>query len=166
MKSRTENGRGSDRGADLSRRSFLAGTTGALFASSMTGVLVVGCGEDESAGGAPGLEEVTFLTIIPLNLGFVCEILGDINGHFKKEGLKVGIQSTRGSAPAIQSILQGSALLTRAGAIETVIAVAEQGAPLVNIGMQWHKSPIAITSADEAPLETPADFRGKKIGIP
>ncbi|MGH3328781.1 MAG: ABC transporter substrate-binding protein [Streptomycetales bacterium] len=166
MDSRMGDGRGQQEWRHPTRRSFLAGAAGTLFASSVSGMLVAGCGDEQSAGGAKGLEPVTFLTIIPLNLGFVCEILGDLNGHFKQEGLKVDIQSTRGSAQALQSILQGSALLTRAGAIETVIAIADQDAPLVNIGMQWHKSPIAIVSADEKSLTTPEDFRGKKIGIP
>lgn len=159
---------GEDRGRGvanaLSRRSFLAGAAGTLLATGGGGTLLAGCG-GESAG-AGGVEEVTFLTIIPLNLSYIGEILADLNGHFKKEGLKVKIQSTRGSAQALQSILQGSALLTRAGSIETVIANADQGASLVNIGNAWHRASISFVSADEDPLAKPEDFQGKKVGIP
>lgn len=152
----------------LSRRSFLGGTAGALAASGITGILVAGCGEgaDSGASTSGGVEEVTFLTIIPLNLGFISELLGEINGYFKQEGLKVNIQSTRGSAQALQSILQGSALITRAGAIETVLHNAEQGAPLINIGMQWRKSPLGFVSAPDDPLRQPKDWLGKKMGVP
>ncbi|MQA83933.1 MAG: hypothetical protein GEV03_04685 [Streptosporangiales bacterium] len=152
----------------LTRRSFLRGAAGALAASSVSGVLVAGCGGGASGGGGSSneVEEVTFLTIIPLNLGFISELLGDINGHFKREGLKVDIQSTRGSAQALQSVLQGSALITRAGAIETVLHNAEAGAPLVNIGMQWRKSPLGFVSSPKNPLQEPADWRGKKMGVP
>ena len=151
----------------LTRRSFMGRTAGVLAASGVTGVLIAGCGDDDDSGGGDGsAEEVTFLTIIPLNLGFITELIGDINGHFRKEGLKLNIQSTRGSAQALQSVLQGSALTSRVGAIETVIAIANQDAPLVNICMQWHKSPIGFASSKEDPLRVPEDWRGKKMGIP
>jgi ABC-type nitrate/sulfonate/bicarbonate transport system substrate-binding protein len=150
----------------LTRRSFMGRAAGALAASTVPGVLLAGCGGDDDAGGGGDLEEVTFLTIIPLNLGFITEIVGDLNGHFKKEGLKLKIQSTRGSAQAIQSVLQGSALLSRVGAIETAIAISKQDAPLVDICMQWHKSPLGFASSKENPLRKPEDWRGKKMGIP
>lgn len=151
----------------LSRRAFL-GRAGVLAASSASGVLLAGCGGDSRSAGGGGseVEEVTFLTVIPLNLGFISELLGNINGHFRKAGLKVNIQSTRGSAQALQSILQGSALITRAGAIETVLHNAEAGAPLMNIGMQWRKSPLGFVSSPQNPLREPGDWRGAKMGIP
>jgi len=93
-------------------------------------------------------------------------VLGDVNGRFKQQGLDVTIQSTRGSAQALQSILQGSALVTRAGAIETVQHNAQAGAPLVDIGMQWRKAPIALVSSPQRPMRVPADWRGKKVGLP
>jgi NitT/TauT family transport system substrate-binding protein len=144
----------------LSRRSFLGGAAG------VTGVLLAGCGGGSGGSGGSGVEDATFLTIIPLNLGFISELLGDINGHFAKEGLKVTIQSTRGSAPALQAILQGSALCSRVGAIETVQHNAQAGSPLVNIGTQWRKSPLGFVSSPKAPLRNPADWRGKTMGIP
>jgi NitT/TauT family transport system substrate-binding protein len=156
----------------MSRRSFLGtaagGVAGTLAVSGASGFLLAGCGgkDDAKAGGSNSLDNVTFLTIIPLNLGFISEVLGDVNGRFKQQGLNVKIQSTRGSAQALQSILQGSALTTRAGAIETVLHNAQAGSPLVNIGMQWRKSPLGFVSSPDHPIRQPSDLRGKKIGIP
>jgi NitT/TauT family transport system substrate-binding protein len=150
----------------------LGNAAGAVVASGAAGTLLAACGGEEAAGGggatggSNGTDKITFLTIIPLNLGFISEVLGDVNGRFKQQGLDVTIQSTRGSAQALQSILQGSALLTRAGAIETVQHNAQAGAPLVNIGMQWRKAPIALVSVPERPMRVPADWRGKKVGLP
>jgi NitT/TauT family transport system substrate-binding protein len=154
-----------------SRREFLggagrAGAAGALAVSGASGFLVAGCGGSGGAAASNGVDEVTFLTIIPLNLGFISELLGEINGHFKRQGLKVTIQSTRGSAQALQSVLQGSALISRVGAIETVLHNAKAGAPLVNVGMQWRKSPIGLVSSPQNPLRDPTALRGKKIGVP
>jgi NitT/TauT family transport system substrate-binding protein len=171
MGSKTWTGDGTGGRPPMSRRSFLGaaagGVGGALALSGASGFLLAGCGGKEAkSGGSNSLDTVTFLTIIPLNLGFISEVLGDVNGRFKQQGLNVKIQSTRGSAQALQSVLQGSALTTRAGAIETVLHNANAGAPLVNIGMQWRKSPLGFVSSPEHPIRQPADLRGKKIGIP
>jgi len=159
------------RGHQLSRRRFLGNAAGAVAASGAAGALLAACGEDAKGGsggggGSNSTDKITFLTIIPLNLGFISEVLGDVNGRFKQQGLDVTIQSTRGSAQALQSILQGSALVTRAGAIETVQHNAQAGAPLVDIGMQWRKAPIALVSSPQRPMRVPADWRGKKVGLP
>jgi NitT/TauT family transport system substrate-binding protein len=151
----------------------LGHAAGAVAAAGAAGELLAACADQAKggsgkggSGGAGGTDKITFLTIIPLNLGFISEVLGDVNGRFKQQGLKVTIQSTRGSAQALQSILQGSALVTRAGAIETVQHNAAAGAPLVDIGMQWRKAPIAFVSSPRRPLRVPADWQGKKLGLP
>src|ERR1044072_6208760 len=107
-------GRGSWAGDDsgghdhgLSRRKLLGNAAGTILASGASGVLLAGCGNGDG-NGSNGIDKVTFLTIIPLNLGFISEVLGVVNGRFKQQGLDVTIQSTRGSAPAVQSFLQGS----------------------------------------------------------
>lgn len=153
----------------LTRRAFVGRTAGLMAGAGLSGSLLAACGGDDektTSSGGKTLEKATFLTIIPLNLGFITEIVGTLNGHFKKEGLNLTIQSTRGSAQAIQSVLQGSALVTRAGAIESVVAIAKQDAPLVDISMQWHKSPLGFASSKKAPLRVPTDWKGKKMGIP
>jgi ABC-type nitrate/sulfonate/bicarbonate transport system substrate-binding protein len=158
------------RGHRLSRRAFLGNAAGAVVASGAAASLLAACGGQakggSGGGGGNGTDKITFLTIIPLNLGFISEVLGIVNGRFKQQGLDVTIQSTRGSAQALQSILQGSALITRAGAIETVQHNAQAGAPLVDIGMQWRKAPIALVSSPQRPMRVPADWRGKKVGLP
>ncbi|MGH3389433.1 MAG: ABC transporter substrate-binding protein, partial [Actinomadura sp.] len=58
------------------------------------------------------------------------------------------------------------ALCSRIGAIETVLHNAKAGAPLVNIGMQWRKSPLGFVSSPDNALREPADWRGKTMGIP
>jgi NitT/TauT family transport system substrate-binding protein len=164
-------GRGPHSGPQPNRRRFLGNAAGALAASGAAAALLAACGGQAKGGsggggGSSGTDKITFLTITPLNLSFISEVLGDVNGRFKRQGLKVTIQATRGSAQAVQSILQGSALVTRAGAIETVQHNAQAGAPLVDIGMQWRKAPIALVSAPDNPMRAPADWRGKKIGLP
>jgi NitT/TauT family transport system substrate-binding protein len=149
----------------LSRRSFLGRSAAAVAASGTLGALLSACGDDDG-GGAGGTDKVAFLNIVPINLSFCADLIADHNGYFKKEGLDVTFQATRGSAPAIQSVLAGSALITRAGAIETVVAASTQGAPLMNVGMLEHKSPLWFVSTKERPLTQPQDWEGKTMGLP
>jgi NitT/TauT family transport system substrate-binding protein len=151
----------------LSRRSFMGHAAAAAVATSGAGVLLSACGDDEAAGGSSGdTEDVVFLNIVPINSSFVAELLADQNGYFKEQGLNVKMQATRGSAPAIQSVLAGSALITRAGAIETVSAASTQGAPLMNVAMIEHKSPLWFVSTKENPLKEPQDWEGTTMGLP
>ena len=48
----------------------------------------------------------------PSKLRFLC---ADMDGFFKKEGLTVKVNTARGSAPAIQAVLSGTALLSWVG---------------------------------------------------
>jgi NitT/TauT family transport system substrate-binding protein len=158
--------------SSLTRRAFVGRAAGAVAATSGLTTLVAACGGDDdeqsSGGGSKSgkTEEVIFLNIVPLDLSFCCEILAEINGYFKNEGLRVKFQSTRGSAPALQALISGSALMARAGAIEMIRAVADKGAPLLNVGTQMHASTLTFVSTREKPLTKPEDWRGKRMGIP
>lgn len=128
--------------------------------------LLAACGGgSEDAQG--DLDKVTFLNILPLeSLTFAPEMIADTNGFFAKHGLQVNFEATQGSAPAIQTVLAGSAPITRIGDIETILAAAERGAPLVNIGTVQHDGPIRFASSKREPITTAEDFRGKTIGLP
>jgi NitT/TauT family transport system substrate-binding protein len=157
--------------SSLTRRAFVGRAAGAVAATSGLTTVLAACGGDDDeassdGGKSSGTEDIIFLNIVPLDLSFCCEILADVNGYFKNEGLSVKFQSTRGSAPALQSIISGSALLARAGAIETIRAVADKGAPLLNVGTQMHASTLTFVSTREKPLAKPQDWRGKRMGIP
>jgi NitT/TauT family transport system substrate-binding protein len=145
---------------EISRRAFVGQAAGVLAA----GAWLSACGDEETA--SAGTDSATFLNIIPINLSFANELLAQENGYFKREGLDVTFEATRGSAPAIQSVLAGSALITRAGAIETIVAASKQGAPLMNVGMLEHKSPLWFVSTKENPLDEPKDWVGKTMGLP
>jgi len=155
----------------LTRRSFMGRAAGALAGTTMAGALVAGCSsaveeKQGSSSGKEGLEKVIHANIVPLDSSYAADLLAVQNGYFKKEGLQVEFQSTRGSAPAIQAALQGTILLTRAGGIETIRAIANEGAPLKNIATEIHKSSLWFVSSKDKPLTKPSDWRGKKMGIP
>jgi NitT/TauT family transport system substrate-binding protein len=109
---------------------------------------------------------VQIVNILPPQLGYVAEYLADMDGLYKKEGVSVKVATARGSAPAIQAVLSGTALMTRCGRLESLIAIANRGAPIHCVAFTTRKSPLAIVSDKGAPLTKPSDLVGKRIGIP
>jgi NitT/TauT family transport system substrate-binding protein len=125
-----------------------------------------GGGTSDAAGGGE-LDQVTFLHILPPeSLTFAPEMIANITGYFEQQGLDVQFETTRGSAPAIQTVIAGNALLTRVGDIETMIAAGERGAPLVAVASMIKNGTIRMVSSRQAPITEAEQFRGKLIGTP
>lgn len=146
----------------ISRRDFVQGSATTL-AAGATGFVLTGCGE------APdnGLTHVDFLAILnPQGLTFAPELMGIAGGYFADQGLDVTLQQMRGSAPAIQSVIAGTAPLTRIEQIEGVIHLANSEVPISNVGTVIKQSSIRFMSSASAPIRSPEDFVGKLVGIP
>ncbi len=152
-----------------SRRTFL----GAALAAGVGAPLLAGCGGSDDAGssgsqgGGGGTQEMTFLSVIPLpNIANSPELVADSKGLFKKHGLSVKFQNTQGSSPAIQTVIAGGALLTKIGDIETITAIVDKNAPLVNLGGVEKEGLLRFLSSKRKPLQKPEDFRGAMMGLP
>lgn len=149
-----------------SRRSFVKRSALTIAAAAAGPALLAACGSD--AAGAGDSEKVTFLSYLPLEtLSLAPELLAVAGGHFKKHGLDVTLQPVKGSPQAMQTLLAGTAPITRLGQIDVMTAVADSGQPLVNIGTLTRGSAIRfIYSVDKHPLESPEDFLGQTMGVP
>lgn len=146
-------------------------------AAGVTATMLTACGgggDEEPAGDGGGggeapaeLQEVTFLNILPLeSLTFSPELVASSCGFFEEQGLDVSFEATQGSAQAIQTIIAGGALITRVGDMETMLAIAERDAPLVNVGQINKTGTIRFVSAASDPLESPEDIEGRLVGTP
>jgi len=132
-------------------------------------LLLAGCGgaQTTSAPGGGALTPVTFLNVLPIeSLTFTPEIIAKAEGHFERAGLDVQFQVTRGSAQAIQTVIAGSALVTRVGDTEMMVAAGGRGAPVGAFGQPSQQATIRMVSAADDPIRAPADLRGRTIGIP
>jgi NitT/TauT family transport system substrate-binding protein len=141
----------------FSRRSFLAGVA--------AGPVLLTAWGSEAAGS--GGEAVTFLSYLPLEtLSLAPELLAVTGGHFAYHGLDVTLQPVKGSPQAMQTLLAGSGPVSRVGQIDVMTAVAEAGQPLVNIGTLTRGSSLRFVYSKKEPLEEPADFLGRTMGVP
>ncbi len=158
----------------LSRRKFVGRSAGTFAALGAGGLLLAACGDDDNASGsaagssttAGATKNATIVNILPPQLGYVAEYIADIDGMYKEQGVDVKVETARGSAPAIQAVLSGTADMTRCGRLESLIAIANRDAPIHCVAFTTRKSPLAIVSDKKAPLNKPQDLVGKRIGIP
>src|SRR5215213_8661210 len=164
------------------RRGFVARSAGAFAGVAGAGALLAACGDDDDdsaggggaatseqsgdGGGGGGGGTVQVVNILPPQLGYAAELIADMDGYFKKEDLTVKVNTARGSAPAIQAILSGTALLSWVGWLESVIAIANRGAPLQAVAFTARRSTLKLVSDNKNPMRTPQDLVGERIGIP
>jgi ABC-type nitrate/sulfonate/bicarbonate transport system substrate-binding protein len=158
-------------GGRSTRRAFMSRTATSLAAVGGAGGLLAACGSPAAEKGeatkAAGSGTVQVVNILPPQLGYAAEYIADMDGFFKKEGLTVKVNTARGSAPAIQAILSGTALLSWVGWLESVIDIANQRAPLQSVAFTGRRSTLAIVSdKSKKPLPKPQDLVGNRIGIP
>jgi NitT/TauT family transport system substrate-binding protein len=71
----------------------------------------------------------------------------------------------QGTATALQGLLARSAEITRASPINTMIASANEDAPIRSIGTVRQKSQFELVSLASAPIKTPEELEGKVCGI-
>ena len=157
-------------GGRSTRRAFMSRSAGTLAAVGGAGGLLAACGSPAAQKGAAtnaaSSGTVQVVNILPPQLGYAAEYIADMDGFFKKEGLTVKANTARGSAPAIQAILSGTALLSWVGWLESVIDIANKNAPLQSVAFTGRRSTLAIVS-DKAkkPLQNPKDLVGNRIGM-
>src|ERR671931_206680 len=152
------------------RRAFVGKTAGTFAALSGAGGLLAACGSPAADKGtatkAASSGTVQVVNILPPQLGYAAEYIADMDGFFKKEGLSVKVSTARGSAPAIQAILSGTALLSWVGWLESILDIANNGAPIESVAFTGRRSTLAIVSDKGKPLTTPQSLVGNRIGIP
>ena len=113
------------------------------------------------------VQDVTFLNILPLeSLTFTPELVASSCGYFKEHNLNVKFETTQGSAQAIQTVIAGSALITRVGDMETMVATGEKHAPLLNVGQINKTGTIRFVSDKSNPIKTAADLKDRLMGTP
>jgi NitT/TauT family transport system substrate-binding protein len=157
--------------ARTTRRAFMTRTAGAFAAVSGAGTVLAACGAEKegtatSQSAGSGSSTVQVINILPPQLGYTAEYIADMDGYFKKEGLTVKTNTARGSAPAIQAVLSGTALLSWVGWLESVIDIANQKAPIQAVAFTGRRSTLAIVSDKSKPLTNPQSLVGNRIGIP
>lgn len=112
---------------------------------------------------APG--KLIFMEPYDMALEYVHELNAIVGGHFAKEGIDVEIGSIRGTTPAVQQVITGSAFTGRVGLLDVFRAAEMQNEPVLSAGTSFHHGVFMVVSRSGDPIKTPEDLKGKRVGL-
>ncbi|HOU15209.1 MAG TPA: ABC transporter substrate-binding protein [Anaerolineae bacterium] len=124
-------------------------------------VILVGC---------TGRSSKSALTKINLPMGYVANVqfspfyMGKERGYFEKAGFDVTFDY-RWETDGIQLVAAGEIPFSVASG-DQVIQARSRGLPVVAVAAWYQKFPVAVIALENTPLNSPADMRGLRIGIP
>jgi ABC-type nitrate/sulfonate/bicarbonate transport system substrate-binding protein len=168
--------------APFERRQFLtraAAVGGGLFLAGGAAELLAACGSSSgSAAAAPATTAakaaaaatratsgtVTFQLSWIKDEQWAGEYEADAHGYWTQQGLAVNLVPAGPSGDGLSVVQSGKALVTQATP-DSIAAAIVAGADFKIVGCKYQKSPYAVTSLAKKPVNTPADLRGKKIGV-
>jgi ABC-type nitrate/sulfonate/bicarbonate transport system substrate-binding protein len=159
--------------AQMSRRRLLLGGGQVLAATALAGgagSFLAACSSSSTSSSpstsssSSGPKSLAFQFNWITNVQFAGSYLAQANGYYKQAGLDVTLK-TGGPTISVAPILQAGT--AQVGVVDPVSAVAANaaGGDLVIVGTVFQKSPNAILSLASAPITTPKEMVGKKIGV-
>lgn len=99
------------------------------------------------------------------NLPFVGVYVAQEKGFFEEENLTVEIQHSAGGGEHLQLLVAGKVHVTTQDAAVLLKRRADPGLPLISIGLIGQRGQQAFVALAETGLDTPAAWRGHKIGF-
>lgn len=149
----------------LSRRALLSG--GAKLAGGLA--LAGGLGSAAASLLAPDEASAASLSSISFQLGwltnteFAGSYLATKKGYYAKQGLRVRILP--GEGVDVEGVVAAGKALVGDSNADTCSAAVAQGADLKIIGAKYQNNPFCMISSAKKPIKTPAELKGKKVGV-
>jgi ABC-type nitrate/sulfonate/bicarbonate transport system substrate-binding protein len=155
----------------MDRRAFIR-----LASRTAAGLAVLGGGAEllsacatatptPGGGGAADLGTLNYQLSWIKNVEFAGQYIADTKGYYTAAGFSAVSLMAGGPNVSQDSVVAAGKALVGISSPDITGAAILQGAPLVIIGAQYQKNPFCIMSLASAPINTPADMIGKKIGV-
>lgn len=151
---------------NLSRRSFLFRSAGIGGAALLAPSLLAACGDaGSSSTSTPGAGLVRTQLAWVKNVEFAGMWVAEDKGYFADEKVNVEWFAGGPNAPTAESVVAGgTANVGMTTFFDQLIDGITADNSLVMFGTQFQDSPLALISSAKAPIRTPRDLTGKRIG--
>jgi ABC-type nitrate/sulfonate/bicarbonate transport system substrate-binding protein len=164
-------------GGAFSRRSLLRGGT-AVAAAGAFGAFLAACssssstsaGSSGSAGSTGSASAAGSLGSLSLQLGWIPgagysgSFIADSKGYYSRQGVKVSILPGGPSVSGMPLLISNKVQVAISDPV-TVSSAISQGGDVKIIAAGYQVNPACIMSLASKPITTPADLKGKTIGV-
>lgn len=147
-----------------SRRGLRALAAATASVVGLVGLAACG-GDDASDGGGDGHGQISVQYSWIKNEEFAGEFYAEEEGYYADAGFSK-VSGISGPDTGVAKLLSGTVQVALSDAASIGAAIANEDAPLKIIGATFQKNPFTILSLEDgADIRTPADLKGKKIGV-
>lgn len=145
--------------SNISRRRFL--TTSAIIAGNLGGGLQLAVPNQARAANTKVIIKLDWL----VSNGQIGDVISLQQGYFKEAGLDVEFSPGGPNSSTIPPVITGQAALGQFSETTQLVAARASGVPVKILACGFRKGPYALSSLPKAPVKSPEDMIGKKIGI-
>lgn len=148
------------------RKSVQLRAAAAALLSVVAATTLAACGSDSEGGSSEeGFGTISMQYSWIKNEEFAGEFYAEDKGYYEEAGFDA-VNGISGPDTGVAKLLSGKVQVAINDAASVGSAIAEQEAPLKIIGATFQKNPFTILSLkDGGNIATPADLKGKKIGV-
>lgn len=149
-----------------SRRKSVQLRAAAALLSLAAATTLAACGSDSEGGSSEeGFGTISMQYSWIKNEEFAGEFYAEDKGYYEEAGFDA-VNGISGPDTGVAKLLSGKVQVAINDAASVGSAIAEQEAPLKIIGATFQKNPFTILSLEDGGnIATPADLKGKKIGV-
>ena len=130
-----------------------------------------GCARTPSPASTPTPSDSAAAATATVGLSYIPDIqfapayVADARGLFTERGVKATLRHHGQNEGLFTALVSGQEDFVVAGGDEMVQAVA-QGQDLVAIAQYYRQYPVVLIVPDSSPIQSPADLRGRTLGVP
>ncbi|MFC9875114.1 ABC transporter substrate-binding protein [Nocardia salmonicida] len=155
----------------VDRRSFLRFS--ALTGAALGGAgLLAACGGGSSTSSNGSTDDGSKFGKVAIqlswikNIEFAGEYFADSKGYFKDAGFgAVDLVAGGAASTSVEAGIDTGKIWLGLSAPQTTAPAVLEGLPAKIVGATYQKNPFAIVSSAGKPIKTPADMKGRKIGV-
>lgn len=136
----------------------------ALSLALATTVAACGSSSADTSANAGGLAKVNFRTDYLASGSYAAITYGIDRGIYRKHGIDLDLQYGTGSPATAIDVSSGRSQLGIVGG-NVVASSVSDGADLIGVGVRTAKSPNSFIVAEDSPIRTLADLKGKTVVV-